>query len=178
MHTVTTVVEHLEGTTPALDFVRLELTNRCNLQCVHCYAESSPTNGKTDILTEENYLNPIEQVYNLGCRKVRFVGREPTLNRNLPRLIEAAFFKGFEFIEVFTNLARFSNELLRVFCRFNVAIATSFYSYNSQTHDSITTHQGSFERTTKNMQKILDAGLALKSAKQQISTFELIPQNR
>ena len=25
-----------------LDFLWLELTNRCNLQCVHCYTQSPP----------------------------------------------------------------------------------------------------------------------------------------
>lgn len=161
MHTFATVAERVEQS-PALDFVWLELTNRCNLQCVHCYAESGPTTGITDLLTETDYLNLIEQVYDLGCRKIQFIGGEPTLNRSLPRLIEAAFLRQFEFIEVFTNLTRLPDELLGVFSRFNVAIATSFYSYNSQTHDAITTRQGSFERTLRNMRKLLDAGVALR----------------
>src|SRR5208283_2388709 len=30
-----------------LDFLWLELTSRCNLQCVHCYAESGPSSALT-----------------------------------------------------------------------------------------------------------------------------------
>ena len=164
MHTLGTIPQRVEHPTPALDFVWLELTNRCNLQCVHCYAESGPTTGKTDVLTENDYLNLIEQVYELGCRRIQFIGGEPTLNRSLPALIEAAFIGQFEFIEVFTNLTRLPEELFRVFCEFNVAIATSFYSYRPETHDAITTQQGSFERTTRNMQRILNAGLPLRAA--------------
>lgn len=163
MSTLTTASDPAGECAPALDFVWLELTNRCNLQCIHCYAESGPTAGKTDALTENDYLNLIEQIYNLGCRRIQFIGGEPTLNRSLPKLIEAAFFKGFEFIEVFTNLTRLPDELLDVFCRFEVAIATSFYSHNPKTHDAITNQQGSFERTTRNMRKIMDAGLTLRA---------------
>jgi MoaA/NifB/PqqE/SkfB family radical SAM enzyme len=162
MNTFTTPAEGIENSASALDFVWLELTNRCNLQCVHCYAESGPAAGKTDVLTEADYLNLIEQVYKLGCRKIQFIGGEPTLNRSLPELIEAAFVKGFEFIEVFTNLTRLPDKLLTVFRQFDVAIATSFYTYNPQTHDEITNQQGSFERTTRNIRKILDAGLTLR----------------
>jgi sulfatase maturation enzyme AslB (radical SAM superfamily) len=35
-----------------LDFLWLELTNRCNLQCTHCYADSGPTAEKGTISTE------------------------------------------------------------------------------------------------------------------------------
>jgi len=162
MNQSTTIAKQPETPATALDFVWLELTNRCNLQCVHCYAESGPTEGKTDVLTESDYLNLIEQVHELGCRKIQFIGGEPTLNRSLPKLIEAAFHKGFELIEVFTNLIRISDDLLDVFCRFDVAIATSVYSYNPKTHDAITRQSGSFARTTANMRKILDAGLPLR----------------
>lgn len=163
MHTPTVAGNAKGEFTPALDFVWLELTNRCNLQCIHCYAESGPTAGNTDALTENDYLGLIEQVYDLGCRHIQFIGGEPTLNQSLPKLIEAAFVKGFELIEVFTNLTRLPDELLSIFCRFNVAVATSVYSHNPETHDAITKQQGSFERTTRNMRKILDAGLTLRA---------------
>jgi len=45
--------------TPAgqgLDFLWLELTSRCNLRCIHCYAESSPSPEQTDVLSAEDYF--------------------------------------------------------------------------------------------------------------------------
>lgn len=147
---------------PVLDFVWLELTNRCNLRCVHCYAESAPTSGDDDVLDEEDYLALIDQIHDLGCRKLQFIGGEPTLNRSLPRLIEAAHERRFEFVEVFTNLTRLSDELLAAFRRFRVAVATSFYSCHPEIHDGITGHRGSFERTVRNMRRVLAAGLRLR----------------
>lgn len=146
-----------------LDFVWLELTNQCNLECVHCYAESGPTAGAADRLTEADYLALIEQVHELGCRKLQFIGGEPTLNRSLPRLIRAARERGFEFIEVFTNLLHLSDELLAVFREHDVAVATSFYSHDPATHDRITGRPGSFERTTRNIARVLEAGLRLRA---------------
>lgn len=164
MQTNTTIVKGLENSNSALDFVWLELTNRCNLKCVHCYAESSPSAGDGDILSEKDYLSLINQVFDLGCRKIQFIGGEPTLNKSLPGLIKAAAVKNFEVIEVFTNLTRLPDQLLDVFCRYNVSIATSFYSYDPQIHDDITRQKGSFERTVTNMKRILDSGLELRAA--------------
>ena len=48
--------------TAALDFVWLELTNQCNLKCTHCYAQSSPTSGKSDSLTTDEYLKLLVDV--------------------------------------------------------------------------------------------------------------------
>ncbi len=161
MHIPTTSLARSDKSKP-LDFVWLELTNRCNLKCLHCYAESGPRSGSSDVLSEADYLDLIEQIYGLGCRKLQFIGGEPTLNRSLPRLIEAAYFTGFEFIEVFTNLTRLPDELLATFSRFGVAVATSFYSHKPQTHDLITGQSGSFERTVRNLRRVLGAGLTLR----------------
>src|ERR1035437_3827001 len=96
---------------PTLDFVWLELTNRCNLRCTHCYTQSSPTSGRSDVLTTVDYLKLIQDIHAEGCRTIQFIGGEPTLNRDLQILISEAHRRGFSFIEVFTNLTRLSSEL-------------------------------------------------------------------
>jgi hypothetical protein len=52
-----------------LDFPWLELTNRRNLQCVHCYTESHPLSGDRDVLTTAAYESTMRQAYALGCRR-------------------------------------------------------------------------------------------------------------
>ncbi|MCJ7597684.1 MAG: radical SAM protein, partial [Methyloceanibacter sp.] len=46
-----------------LDFLWLELTNRCNLQCVHCYTESHPHSGDRDLLTAQDYDRLMREAY-------------------------------------------------------------------------------------------------------------------
>jgi MoaA/NifB/PqqE/SkfB family radical SAM enzyme len=155
-------VRNVPSNQPKFDFLWLELTNRCNLQCSHCYSGSSPYSGDRDFLTEADYLRLIEESYALGCRQIQFIGGEPTLNKSLPVLIESASKIGYEFVEVFTNLVKVSDVLIDTFKKYRVSIATSFYSTNALTHDGITGSVGSFSRTTVNMRKILAAGLDLR----------------
>src|ERR1700733_12573237 len=79
----------------ALDFLWLELTNRCNLQCVHCYTESGPTTGDRDVLTPEDYQDVMAQARALGCGKIQLIGGEPQLNRSFRRLLRATKDLGF-----------------------------------------------------------------------------------
>lgn len=147
-----------------VDFLWLELTNRCNLRCVHCYAESGPETGTSDLLAFDDYVRVLDEAHRLGCRRVQFIGGEPTLNRNLERLILHASGSGFEFIEVFTNLTRLSESLLTMFVKKKIHIATSVYSNDSNVHDSITGKSGSFFATTRNIDRVLKAGLTLRLA--------------
>ena len=147
----------------SVDFAWLELTNRCNLQCGHCYTSSSPTSSERDILTHAQYVDVIHQLYLLGCRKIQFIGGEPTLNKGIPRLIDTAKDCGYDFVEVFTNLVSLPESLLKKFKERNIAVATSFYSWDRRVHDRITRQIGSFEKTVRNIKRVLDAGLTLRA---------------
>src|SRR5919201_1837389 len=89
-----------------LSFLWLELTNRCNLHCVHCYTESDPYSGDHDLLTAEDYQGIMREARDLGCRRIQLIGGEPQLNPEFGRLLRYAVNVGFEFVEVFTNLTR------------------------------------------------------------------------
>lgn len=147
---------------PKLDFLWLELTNRCNLQCSHCYSNSGPYSGDRDILTEEGYIKLIDDAYAYGCRQLQFIGGEPTLNRSLPRFIAHASEIGYEFIEVFTNLIKLDDSLLAVMRTNKISVATSFYSHNPRTHNHITRSIDGFTRTVCNIRRVLAANLDLR----------------
>jgi hypothetical protein len=82
--TASTTLDAVDG---VLSFLWLELTNRCNLRCVHCYTESDPWSGERDVLTVEDYESVMSQAYELGCRKVQLIGGEPQLNPSFKRLL-------------------------------------------------------------------------------------------
>ncbi len=65
-----------------LNFLWLELTTQCNMHCVHCYNESSPTPDRPSLLTSEDYKQVLDDAAALGCRKVQFIGGEPTLRKD------------------------------------------------------------------------------------------------
>ena len=149
--------------TQDLRFLWLELTSRCNLHCIHCYAESGPSPDIEDILTPNDYHGIIDSAASLGCKQVQFIGGEPTLVTELPAYIAHAHECGYEFVEVFTNATRISDQLLECFVRYRVAVATSFYSCHEATHDRITKHHGSYAKTVQTIRRLLAAGLDVRA---------------
>lgn len=160
--TASTRTDESAHVAPALDFVWMELTNQCNLQCLHCYSESSPHSTAKNLLDESRYSSLIIEAYELGCRKIQFIGGEPTLNKSLASLIAHAHNCGYQFIEVFSNLISLPPSLLDVFLRYQVAVATSVYASTPELHDSITRLSGSHEKTIRHIKRLLDSGTQVR----------------
>jgi len=151
-----------------LDFLWLELTNRCNLQCVHCYTESGPQTGDHDVLTAEDYLSVMNQAYALGCRQMQFIGGEPLLNPDFQRLLEASKSIGFEFVEVFTNLTRLDDETVRFARSAGIRFATSVYSDKPEAHEAVTRNRASHARTIGNLKRLVENEIVTRAAVIQI----------
>lgn len=132
-----------------LDFLWLELTNQCNLQCHHCYAESGPYEPLTHGLQHDDWLAILEEAAKIECREVQFIGGEPLLYPRLHELIRFAHEQGYEHIEVFTNGTRLTERDIRFFREHGVALAFSYYSTDAATHDSLTQVQRSHQRTRR-----------------------------
>ena len=146
-----------------IHFLWLELTNRCNLACTHCYAESGPHPARADVLTTADFRRLLDEGAEIGCRAVQFIGGEPTLHRGLPELIAHARAGGYEHVEVYTNGTHLPPALLDCFVRHSVSVAVSVYGDDPDTHDRVTTRRGSHRRTIANLRKLVDAGLEVRA---------------
>jgi radical SAM protein with 4Fe4S-binding SPASM domain len=155
-----TTLDDVDG---ALNFLWLELTNRCNLKCVHCYTESHPLSGDRDLLTPEDYEGVMRQAYELGCRKIQLIGGEPQLNPAFKSLLRTSVEIGFEFVEVFTNLTRLDDETLDFSAEAGVHFATSVYSDDPIVHDAVTTVSGSHRRTIRNLRQLIERGVTTRA---------------
>jgi MoaA/NifB/PqqE/SkfB family radical SAM enzyme len=147
-----------------LSFLWLELTNRCNLKCVHCYTESGPTTGDRDVLTREDYEDLMAQARALGCDKIQLIGGEPQLNRSFGHILRATKDLGFEFVEVFSNLTKLDDDTLAFSVDNGVHFATSVYSDKPEIHDRVTQVRGSHQRTLRNLKRLVDAGVTTRAA--------------
>jgi len=112
----------------------------------------------------DDWVKVVKDAFSIGCRRVQFIGGEPTLCPELPRLIRLATSLGFEVIEVFTNGTHLNVELLTLFheCRTNLAF--SLYSCYADIHDQITQVRGSFHRTVSGIQQALALGVHVRVA--------------
>ncbi len=66
-----------------IDYLRLSVTDRCDLRCRYCMPEAAE--GAGDVLALEE-LTEIAAAVDCGVRKVRLTGGEPLLRRDLLEL--------------------------------------------------------------------------------------------
>jgi len=88
-----------------ITYLRISVTDRCNLRCVYCMPESGlPWIPKPEILTYEEIVRIVEAGASVGLRSVRLTGGEPLLRRDLVRLIDMlAGIPGIDDIALSTN---------------------------------------------------------------------------
>lgn len=71
-----------------IDYIRISVTDRCNLHCLYCVDGDSSYFPHEEILTYEEILRIIRIFSELGVRKVRLTGGEPLVRKNLLFLIK------------------------------------------------------------------------------------------
>jgi cyclic pyranopterin phosphate synthase len=77
-----------DGFGRAIEYVRVSLTDRCNLRCVYCMpAAGLPWLPRGDVLTDDELVEVVGQLAALGLRRVRLTGGEPTLRPGLVALV-------------------------------------------------------------------------------------------
>jgi len=73
-----------------IDYVRIAVTDRCNLRCFYCMPMEGITyEPKAHLLTYEEITRLLSVLGNIGFRKVRFTGGEPFLRKDFVKLLES-----------------------------------------------------------------------------------------
>ena len=72
-----------------IDYVRLSVTDRCNLRCTYCMAESMSFAPRRELLTLEELAELAEHLVARGVRRIRLTGGEPLVRRGIGELAEA-----------------------------------------------------------------------------------------
>ena len=146
-----------------LEFLWLELTGRCNLKCIHCYANSGPDRPLSEGMELKDWLDALDQAKALDCREVQFIGGEPTLYPGLLHLVEHARRIGYEDVSVYTNGTYLTEALKAAFLRHRVKLAFSIYGSVGAIHDQVTLRKGSFGKTISAIRWAVDSGLSVQA---------------
>lgn len=73
----------------AIDYLRLSLTDRCNLNCVYCTPlEKKGYLAHDDLLRHEELARAAAAFVSVGVRKIRLTGGEPLLRKNIVGLVK------------------------------------------------------------------------------------------
>lgn len=87
-----------------IDYLRISLTDACNLRCVYCMPEKMTFRPREDLLSDDELRRLITLFGTVGFRKIRFTGGEPTLRPALVDLVRhATQTAGIESIGLTTN---------------------------------------------------------------------------
>lgn len=72
-----------------IDYIRISVTDRCNLRCVYCMPEKGREIVKhSDIMSYEEIIYLCKVFSKIGISKIKITGGEPLVRRNLSYLIE------------------------------------------------------------------------------------------
>lgn len=103
----------VDGFNRSIDYLRVSVTDKCNLRCVYCMPEEGLAWLRRDeILSYEEIVAIVEAAATVGVRAIRLTGGEPLLRRNLARLVAAiARVDGIEDIALSTNALLLEEQL-------------------------------------------------------------------
>ncbi len=122
----------VDGFGRTVRYLRVSVTDRCDLRCVYCMAEHMTFLPKAEVLSLEELDRIASAFVGLGTRKIRLTGGEPlvrkgflTLVERLARHLEAGALEELTLTSNGTRLSTFAPDLARLgIRRINVSVDT------------------------------------------------------
>ena len=143
-----------------ITYLRISVTDRCNLRCRYCMPEEGITLiDRSDILSFDQITDVVRVGSELGIRKIRITGGEPLVRKDLPALIAMIRkIKNIEEIGMTTNgalLDKYAGALKQAgLDRVNISMDTT----DPEKYRHIT-RLGDLESVFRGIRAALDAGL-------------------
>src|SRR5574341_1370492 len=70
-----------------IHYLRISLTDRCNLRCVYCMPEDMQFRPRKELMQDDELLALVGLFTELGFHKFRLTGGEPTVRANIVELV-------------------------------------------------------------------------------------------
>lgn len=162
-----------------IDYVRIAVTDRCNLRCFYCMpAEGIPYEPKTHLLSYEEITRLLKVLGELGFRKVRFTGGEPFLRKDFMKLLEnTAELETFKSIHITSNGTLLQRHIPQLKQLGISKINLSIDSLDKDRFHKIT-RRNDFEKVMETFHMLMDHGFKTKInavIMKGINTQDIIP---
>jgi radical SAM protein with 4Fe4S-binding SPASM domain len=144
----------------------INLTNRCNLGCVHCYIRNyvpeSASDGGLFELKTERILPILDDAAAAGCLFFLITGGEPLLHPDFPVVYRHARELGM-LVTVFTNGTLLDESHIGLFSDLPPRhLEITLYGATEETYESVTGVAGSYAACHRGLQLLAEAGLVFK----------------
>ncbi|MBP1908805.1 12,18-didecarboxysiroheme deacetylase [Methanolobus bombayensis] len=133
------------------------VTQRCNLRCVHCYAHSKDIEYKNELTTEEG-MALIDDLADFGCPVILFSGGEPLMRKDLPELAGYARSKGIRAV-ISTNGTLITEEVAKKLKDIGLSYVGISLDGMKETNDRFRGQEGSFEKAIQGVHNCQKEGI-------------------
>lgn len=141
-----------------LDTAVWEITLKCNINCLHC-GSSADIHSRPKELTTSEALDLIEQLADLGCKRVVLSGGEPFLRKDWATLALRIRDLGMN-VSFISNGYVVDDDIIDLLCAIEpVGISFSLDGGCAETHDYIRGKKGCFDRCINALRKTSERGL-------------------
>lgn len=133
--------------------IQIELTNKCNLKCIHCYHDEN-----LDSLSIDELSKFFAQIKNSQFVKITLTGGEVGILPYWKDVVKVAEENGF-IVTILSTLTNMNRQDLDFLISDNIyAIQTSIYGSNSNFHEKITKTENSFYKTLNGLKYLKEKG--------------------
>ncbi|MFQ6098951.1 MAG: radical SAM/SPASM domain-containing protein [Armatimonadota bacterium] len=133
-----------------------EVTNACNLRCVHCYQDTGDTR---DELTHDEGIALLDELADAGVLYLVLTGGEPLLRRDFMTLAREARRREFA-LRIFTNGTLIGHEEAGQIAELlPLSVDISIYGARPETHESVTGVPGSHQKAVRAVSLLKAAGV-------------------
>ena len=133
------------------------MTRRCNLKCIHCYAGAREAQSPDELTTAEGKAL-IADLASFGSPVILFSGGEPLLRHDLAELARFAVEKGLRAV-ISTNGTLLSKEQVDIFKSIGLSYIGVSLDGLKETHDRFRGVRGAFEQTMQGIRTCREAGI-------------------
>ncbi len=156
-------------------------TNRCNLNCLHCHQNSSPTSSSSELTTSQVF-KVIDNMSDAGVAVLTFSGGEPLLRKDLYDAIKRADDSGM-LCTIASNGTLITPRMAKKLAEAGIKrVEIGLDGARAETHDFLRNKRGSFRATVEGIRNCADLGfdelattmtLHLKNVNELEETMEL-----
>lgn len=134
----------IDGLGRGIDYLRISVTDRCDLRCIYCMPEAGVTHlDHSEVLSYEEILRLAGIFASLGIKKIRLTGGEPLVRKGLSGLVAGLkSTSGIEKVVLTTNGMLLEQQLPQLAAAGLDGVNISLDTLDEDTFSSITRRSG------------------------------------